>query len=267
MLPPTPETPLQYPTTAHFGRLKRFDPESLNFSIRKSRLTLWRSLTARVRTHVSHRVWWQGNQGPTSQCGAYSLLTAFEAMNHPRGAGKPLYGYFRPIMKPFQIYNRAQELDEWPGSESVDPKYEGTSGTAAAKAAQEYGLIDGYDWEFNDIEVCARAIFTAPLVFGIDWKEGMMLDGAPRMKWHDAIVKPTGGTVGGHLICAVGYDKRRVGAEWHLMNSWGRSWGYDGGCFISKDDLGALLADQGECVMNRQRDDKLIAAAMKARKV
>jgi papain like protease len=263
MLPPTPPQQDQPGLRKHFGRLKLFDERSIPFSIRGNRLSFWRSLAARVRTEVHHHVWWMGNQGATSQCGGYSLIHAWEAgKGHARGAGYPLHGYVRPIMKPSTIYARAQQLDPWPGSETEEPKYEGTSGTAAAKAAQEFGLITGYDWEFNDIEVCERAIFTAPLIFGIDWKAGMMLDGQSRSHWSAAIIKAEGETIGGHLIACVGYDKKRKGAEFELLNSWGRDWGFDGRCFIGRDDLGTLLADEGECVMLRDNDDTALAAIL-----
>lgn len=240
----------------HFGRLNLFDDRSLDHSIRRSRLTLWRSLVARVRTRVHYRPWWIGNQGGSSQCGGYSLLHSWEAgKGHARGTGKPLHGIKRPILTPETIYRRAQEIDPWPGSELLAPFYEGTSGTACAQAAKEFGLITGYDWEFSDIEVAERAIFTGPLIFGIDWLAGMMLDGAPRKRWEDAVVINSGPRIGGHLIAAIGFDKRRVGAEWELLNSWGRDWGLDGRCFIGRDDLGALLANEGECLMLRESED------------
>jgi hypothetical protein len=258
--------PLNQPgLRTHFGRLKRFDPRSMDYQIRRSRLTLWRSLTAAMRRSVRHRPWWQGDQKSTSQCVAFSTLHAWEAGKaHARGRGRPLQGISRPPITPQRVYSRAQELDPWPGSENVPPQYEGSSCTAGAKAAQEFGLITGYDWEFTDIEVCERAIFTAPLVFGIDWKTGMMLDGPPRTRWEDAVIKPTGSLMGGHAIAAVGYDKRRKGAEFTLLNSWGPAWGLGGRCYISKDDLGALLLAEGECVMLRdEEDDKVLEALRK----
>jgi hypothetical protein len=216
-----------------------------------------------MRTSVHHRIYWQGNQGATAQCTCYGSVAMWEAgRGHARGAGHPLHGIIRPIVRPADLYARAQQLDPWPGSETEDPKYEGSSGTAAAAAMKDLGLITGYDWEFNDIEVCERAIFTAPLGFGIDWKAGMMLDGQPRTKWEDAVVKNAGADIGGHFVAVVGYDKRRKGAEFEILNSWGREWGLEGRCFIGRDDLGALLAADGECMMLRDAEDKDVAAAL-----
>lgn len=249
---------------SHFGRLRLYDERSENFQIRSNRLTLWRSLTARLRTKVRHRVWWSGNQGATSQCTAYATLHAWEAGKaHARGYRRVLYDVPRPIIKPQPLYDRSQEIDPWPGSEKVPPHYEGSSCTAAAKAAQERGLITGYDWEFDDIEVCERAIFDAPLVFGIDWSDGMMLAGGPRSMIEDAIIKPTGPFLGGHAIAAVGFDKSRKGAEWELLNSWGLNWGFFGRCYISRFDLGELLSAWGECVMLRDAEDVDVLAAIR----
>ena len=124
------------------------------------------------------------------------------------------------------------------------------------------GLITSFDWEFQDIEVCERAIFTAPLGFGIDWYSGMMLDSRrPISRWEDAVVRPLGRIIGGHFIAVTGYDKRRKGGEFEMTNSWGHRWGLDGRCYISRDDLGKLLADQGECVMFHDAEDLDVLAA------
>ena len=258
IIAPSPE--LQPGMREGMGRLKLFDERSLDHSIRRSRLGFWRSLSARVRTRVNHRAWFQGNQGNTSQCTAYGVLHAWEAgRGHARGTGRPLAGRPRPLVSPRTVYVRSQELDQWDGSELVHPFYKGSSGTAAAKALHEMGLITGYDWEFDDIEVCERAIFTDPLGFGLDWHAGMMLDGAPKVNWSNAIIRPDGPVIGGHFVCAVGFDKKRNGAEWEILNSWGKAWGYGGRCFISRDDLGLLLSRDGECVMLNEAADADIA--------
>lgn len=259
IIAPHPDT--QPGQREHFGRLKVFDERSENFLIRRSRLTFWHSLTARLRTKVNHRVWWSGNQGATSHCTAYAALHAFEAgVGHARGPGKTLHGVPRPIVPPSRVYDMAQERDPWPGSERVAPYYEGSSCTAAAKSMRDLGYIDGFDWEFDDIEVCERAIFIAPITFGLDWTVGMMLHQLAT-RWEDAVIRPTGKFLGGHAVVAVGYDKRRKGAEWEILNSWGPEWGFGGRCFISRDDLGNLLNFDGEAVMLRDAHDTDILAA------
>ncbi len=244
------------------GRLKRFDDRSKDYLIRSHRLGLWRSLTARMRTSVNHRVYWRGNQGNTSQCTAYGTLHQWEAGKaHKRSRpGDALYGIRRPIVLPRLVYNMAQVRDPWSGSETEEPRYEGSSGLAAALALRDLGLITAFHHEFDDIDVCARAIFSEPLGFGLDWHAGMMLDGQPRTRWEDAVITPTGPFIGGHYIAAVGYDKRRKGAEWELLNSWD-VWGFNGRCYISNDHLGLLLSREGECIMLDDADDIDVLAA------
>jgi papain like protease len=192
-------------------------------------------------------------------------MHAFEAGKaHARGYGRSLHSYPRPLVPPPLIYARAQEIDPWPGSELVAPFYEGSSCLAAAKALQERGLITGYDWEFEDIEVCERAVFFGPLIFGIDWWSGMMLNGPPRDRWEDAVITPTGRNIGGHAIAAVGFDKNRKDAEWELQQSWGPSWGFHGRCYISKNYMNVLLHADGEALMLKDAEDDVILERLEA---
>lgn len=41
-----------------------------------------------------------------------------------------------------------------------------------------------------------------------------------------------------------------------LRNSWGKSWGKDGDCYISFEDLGNLLKQRGECCFLMKRKTK-----------
>lgn len=247
----------------HFGRLKRFDERSAGHQIRANRLTLWRSAMTYVRWKVRHRPWWKGNQNWTSQCTAFSALHAWEAgKSHARSRGRILYGVPRPPIGPKRIYDHAQLLDPWEGSETTYPYYEGSSCTAAAQTLKEFGLITSYDWEFQDVEVMERAIFIGPLVIGIDWHIDMMLPQRAD-RFEDAIIHPTGPLVGGHAIAVTGFDKRREGAEWELLNSWEPDWGFNGRCYLSKDDMATLLEAEGECCMFNDSDDAAVLEALK----
>ncbi len=74
-------------------------------------------------------------------------------------------------------------------------------------------------------------------------------------------VFPTGGVAGGHAILWRGFYPANAGI-WNpvtgatfrfpypvarLRNSWSRGWGMAGDCFVSIDNLRALLSDWGEC--------------------
>ncbi len=43
--------------------------------------------------------------------------------------------------------------------------------------------------------------------------------------------------MGGHAMCAVGYDNNKFGGAFEVMNSWGRNWGDDGFFWIKYDDF------------------------------
>lgn len=140
-----------------------------------------------------------------------------------------------------EVYNRARDLDEYPG------KHEGSSVTAGMKAGKERGWYseDGYRWAFgvDDLSVSVPAL--GPAVLGIKWTEDMCKPDAKG--W----IKPTGKTVGGHAILCVGYNLKKD--AFRLHNSWGTRWGYRGDCWISRKDLATLLADGGEAAIPLKR--------------
>jgi C1A family cysteine protease len=92
-------------------------------------------------------------------------------------------------------------------------------------AAREYALINGYKDGIKD------ALSTGyPIVFGVR-VDSAFLDVTSRNP-----VEITGDPIGGHAMCAIGYNKGGV----LLVNSWGTGWGDHGiGCigwstFLSK---------------------------------
>ena len=134
------------------------------------------------------------------------------------------------------IYNEAKKIDEWAGEE-----YEGTSVLAGAKVCRFNGWIQEYRWAFEFADVLKTLSYYGPIVLGIPWYEGMMYPDK------DGNIKVSGSIVGGHAILATGIDvaNRKV----RLHNSWGPTWGDNGNAYISWDDLGTLLKQEGEaCV-------------------
>lgn len=153
----------------------------------------------------------------------------------------------RPVVQPTSeadaraIYHRAQQLDTWPGE-----AYDGTSVLAGAKAVQERAGLVEYRWAFGLDDLIGAVGLRGPAVLGIPWTTGMWDTDAA------GYVHATGRVVGGHAILAHGVNL--PGRYFTLRNSWGRGWGVNGGCRISFDDLGRLLADDGEaCVPVRRR--------------
>jgi hypothetical protein len=141
-----------------------------------------------------------------------------------------------------RIYNRARELDEWPGSD-----YAGTSVLAGAKAVCELGALPEYRWAFGIDDVLAAIAAHGPVVLGIPWLD-TMLDPGPGGR-----LDVTGKPAGGHAILARGVIARGPEPLVVLRNSWGADWGNRGDGYLAAGELERLLDDGGEaCVPVRR---------------
>jgi C1A family cysteine protease len=46
--------------------------------------------------------------------------------------------------------------------------------------------------------------------------------------------------IAGHALCIIGYDDELAGGAFKIVNSWGKTWGKDGFCWIKYSDLAVL---------------------------
>lgn len=155
-------------------------------------------------------------------------------------------------------YAYAKDHDYWPGSD-----YEGTSVDGGAQAARNAGVISSWYWAETVEEILLCLGYKGPVVFGLDWWDGMFDPDA------DGFIWPTGSVAGGH--CVLG---NRVRLVWKsgttaeqrrspgwvsfldpkrtwigIHNSWGPDWGDRGDAKITLEALWTLMAGQGEaCV-------------------
>jgi hypothetical protein len=204
-------------------RVVQFDARSRAFGIAPLLATeAPRSYTWSCRTHL--------DQGVEGACVGHAWAHEIAA---------------RPVVLPadsalaFGIYHRAQVLDgqPWP---------EGTSVIAGAKATRERGFISGYRWAFGLGQALAGVSRHGPAVLGLNWYEGMFDTD------RDGFLRVTGDVVGGHSLLAVGVNVRLRTVLLH--NSWGPSWGMNGKAYMTWDDFGRLLAEDGEvCLPTRTR--------------
>jgi hypothetical protein len=216
-------------------RLVRFDERSRNYPVRAALPTKPpRSYTWRCRH------WY--DQGREGACVAYSL--AHEASARPRELLVPI-----PTQTIRNWYHDAQRIDPWPGGAypGATPQYEGTSVLAGAQIGVRSKLFTGYRWCFGLDDLILALGYAGPVILGINWYEGMFAPTA------DGQVKVGGDVAGGHAILARGVSvkNRRI----LLRNSWGRSFGVDGDCWLSFDDADRLLHEDGEAMVpvGRQR--------------
>lgn len=169
------------------------------------------------------------NQGPLGSCTGNAIVNALNArpLRHRRR--------FLDETDAVRLYGAATRLDPWPGD--YPPDDTGSSGLAAAKAAQREGLIIGYQHAFTHDEILL-AITRAPVIVGVPWFDGMFTPDPA------GFVHPTGTIVGGHEFAILG---QALHSEYFTaLNSWGAGWGDAGRFRIRFDDLWALLEHGGD---------------------
>lgn len=135
----------------------------------------------------------------------------------------------------YALYSAATRLDNIKGSWKPDDT--GSTGLAAAKAAEKAGLISGYQHALS-LDAALKALGVVAVITGAHWYEGF---DKPDSKGR---VKISGDIRGGHEFCVYGIDvpNRLVWAR----NSWGPDWGLNGCFAFSWDDWGRLLDEQGD---------------------
>lgn len=132
-----------------------------------------------------------------------------------------------------KLYHLATTLDPWEGTWQPDDT--GSSGLAAAKAAQQLGLGGEYRWLFNLADGVVQAIMNGHVVnCGTNWYYDMFNQNS------SGLVVPGGGIAGGHEWSARGYD---LSSDRVLGRCW---WGTFRDFWIKRTDLADLLADNGD---------------------
>lgn len=179
----------------------------------------------------------QTDQGHEGACVGHGVTQEAAARPKPVFGDPGRVGDIGPMLNGFAygVYKAAQAIDEWAGED-----YEGTSVLAGMKIGQRLGWWKNYTWATGRdaaTTVMLAVGWNGPVVVGTWWHEGMFtMD-------RDGYLNPTGTKVGGHcyLLTATSVERDAV----YTPNSWGG----EGGGWIRKRDLRALLADDGEAAL------------------
>jgi hypothetical protein len=208
-------------------RLVQFDERSRSFSIKALEPKKPRSYTWRCNE------WF--DQGHEGACVAYAL--GHELASRP-AEQKGIYDKW--LVE--NVYWEAQKIDPWAGGiyPGATPIYEGTSVLAGVKILHKKKFFKEYRWAFNFNDLIAGIGYNGPAVLGLNWYEGMFDTDS------DGFIKPSGYIAGGHAVLARAVNVKTGVVT--IRNSWGKSWGRGGDCYIKFADLERLLYERGEAV-------------------
>lgn len=136
-----------------------------------------------------------------------------------------------------ELYELATQLDGYPGQ--YPPDDTGSSGLAAAKAAQQRGLIRSYAHAFG-LQHALEALVLAPVIIGVNWYDSF---DQPDSSGH-VTISADAQVRGGHEFELAGLDVEHSIVR--AVNSWGSGWGDRGWFTFSFADLDRLLSEQGD---------------------
>lgn len=214
------------------GRRVEHDARSRDYAVTAEDVTRLRSIR-----HVRHVPVF--DQGQVGSCTANAAIGCLGTGDFYAAVGQKILTADPVADEQYAVtcYSDEQQLL---GYGPYPPADNGGSGLAIAKVLKKRGLIPGYRHAFS-LAATLTALAKQPVIIGIPWYNQMFNpDSTGR-------VTPGGGVAGGHEIVLDQLDVENQ-QVW-LTNSWGAGWGIAGRAALSFDDLGTLLAQNGDCTV------------------
>lgn len=174
--------------------------------------------------------WDQGNVGQCTAEAALGLL-----MTAPFHRADWNFTGTGPDSDTLAFYRAETQVDDSRIPGHYEPDDTGSTGLWSMKVLKQRGIATGYHHIFS-WETLLHTLTDHPVSIGIAWFGSMFYpDERGLVQFDSSIDEP----IGGHQICAVGYDLNRKEIE--FRNSWGTSWGAGGYGRMSFDHARELL--------------------------
>jgi hypothetical protein len=213
-------------TDDRLGRHVEHDPQSRSYAVDYPRSTT-------VTRSFRHKIY---GPSPTPRQ-TLGNCTGVDQCVRADARGNRVRGAVLNMDNAVAVYKRATQLDPFPGT--YPPDDTGSSGLAAAKAAQEQGIIDRYEWVFGGVDQLLETLRDHPVGVGTRWDNGMF-----NPEPGSYLVTPGGSVAGGHQWSIIGWAERYQAFEGFCW--WGPDFGANGMFRIRKQHLADLLADDGD---------------------
>lgn len=192
----------------------------------------------------------RGDQGQQGSCVAWSSAYAARTILEASSSGvDPDQIKFSPSFMYNQIgldncqgsyIQRAMEqmsrqgalpLNEFPYNDQECTRTPNSSQIQQASRYKIHGftrLTNGDNMSINVRSIKEHLAKDAPVVIGMMVGQSFMGDMMGKELWQPQGMDASQVGMGGHAMCVIGYDDRKFGGAFQIMNSWGPQWGKDG---------------------------------------
>ena len=103
--------------------------------------------------------------------------------------------------------------------------------------------LDGNNYKIDMAAIKQNLVQGAPVVIGMKVGQSFMQGMRGRDVWQPSRQDFSGRGLGGHAMCVIGYDDKKYGGSFQIMNSWGRQWGRDGIGWVRYPDFEGFVLE------------------------